>query len=491
MHLTPVVWKNRLFIFWPEFVEKQKEATISGETAETLSKKKVSTLKSTKYWEVRLGSSEYIDGKWSSKQLTKEFLKLEKDVLPEHLKEITLKTDRYKNKIYLWTNSDIVDRNDGWKWWVWDFGSFIFSDIQSKVEVSNNGFEDLIGYDSTIRYDFNFQKLSTKGALQHRTDTYLNKSIAHNLLFENNTREADVNEFLFFYSDQNRTYFVRPVNVEISQYVENPGFYPPIITELTTAAYHQVAQERQVTTGNNTGAISGNGPGVAETDNNYANILNTQNFDIPFGGVANKRFGSWVSMVVDGLEFNTFYHPFSSQYVTSLNSGGIKALMETDTNSDYNDSGSVFVDSYEPNFEDGFIKKAPESDDYSPGAAYTFYKENICFDVYGANSIYNWELFFHAPLYIATRLSKNGKYEEAMKWFHYIFDPASSELPVEGQDQASQYWKVLPFKYTPAENLQNWFMNLGLDDSVENGIGEWRDNPFKPHLVARNFRLLT
>ncbi len=50
----------------------------------------------------------------------------------------------------------------------------------------------------------------------------------------------------------------------------------------------------------------------------------------------------------------------------------------------------------------------------------------VDFDEYGAYSMYNWELFFHAPLFIATRLSKNGKYAEAMKWFHYIFNPTTN-----------------------------------------------------------------
>ena len=37
--------------------------------------------------------------------------------------------------------------------------------------------------------------------------------------------------------------------------------------------------------------------------------------------------------------------------------------------------------------------------------------------------VYNWELFFHAPLYIAQLLSQNQQFEDAQTWFHYIFDP--------------------------------------------------------------------
>jgi hypothetical protein len=122
----------------------------------------------------------------------------------------------------------------------------------------------------------------------------------------------------------------------------------------------------------------------------------------------------------------------------------------------------------------------------------TYYKENVCFDVYGANSLYNWELFFHAPLYIATRLSKNGKYEEAMKWFHYIFDPTTDEEPEAG-NETSRYWKVLPFKTEEDISLEEFFrqLNKETDPSSQDYdeskfldvVSQWRKNPFDPHLV--------
>ena len=78
----------------------------------------------------------------------------------------------------------------------------------------------------------------------------------------------------------------------------------------------------------------------------------------------------------------------------------------------------------------------------------SFTKETIDFNALGANSKYNWELFFHAPLYIATQLSKNGKYQEAMKWFHYIFDPTTDETAAISPNELAHFWKVKPFKAT-------------------------------------------
>src|SRR5262249_52683937 len=132
-----------------------------------------------------------------------------------------------------------------------------------------------------------------------------------------------------------------------------------------------------------------------------------------FGGALAGSYYDLSSITRDdtGLEFHTFYHPYSSDYVKNLNQADVPGLMESATSLP-SDNGATFEGYYSPNFQYGFVQK--------PGdfSTRTYYKENVCFDVYGANSLYNWELFFHAPLYIATRLSKNGRFEEAMKWFH-------------------------------------------------------------------------
>ena len=48
----------------------------------------------------------------------------------------------------------------------------------------------------------------------------------------------------------------------------------------------------------------------------------------------------------------------------------------------------------------------------------------------GPYANYNWELFFHVPLTIAVHLSKNQRFAEAQRWFHYIFDPTCNDTSV-------------------------------------------------------------
>jgi hypothetical protein len=45
--------------------------------------------------------------------------------------------------------------------------------------------------------------------------------------------------------------------------------------------------------------------------------------------------------------------------------------------------------------------------------------EDVDFAEDGACAIYNWKLFFHTPRLVADRLSKNKRYEDAQKWFHF------------------------------------------------------------------------
>ncbi|MCI0423055.1 MAG: hypothetical protein L0312_28170, partial [Acidobacteria bacterium] len=52
----------------------------------------------------------------------------------------------------------------------------------------------------------------------------------------------------------------------------------------------------------------------------------------------------------------------------------------------------------------------------------------------------------------------------------------------------ARYWRVRPFKDAPHQPLEGEFKKLasGSNAALANAISEWRDNPFRPHLVARN-----
>jgi hypothetical protein len=117
-------------------------------------------------------------------------------------------------------------------------------------------------------------------------------------------------------------------------------------------------------------------------------------------------------------------------------------------------------------------------------------------------SSYNWEIFFHIPMYIAGQLSKNNRYEEAQKWYHTIFNPTTNSE----EETAVRYWIFKPFRETyetnaagrplniveilmllqevdNSENPDDYITNTTLE--VQRQIEDWRDNPFEPHRIAR------
>lgn len=573
VHVIPVVWKDRLFVFWPEFTEKHYDSipTTGGQSSDMhqLADKTVQELTPESYWEIRLSWTEKVDDKWSPKQTTKEFTT--NNTYISGPMDVLFKSEIVDNELLIVPYVSALGYETGFVWH--EFNIFKFRDIQANVEIFDRNGGYGMQHESSVFYHNKYEKHGAYGQLAYWGNTYLQNDTEHKVLFPNDAIEKeDAPNDPFFYEDKTRNYFVRPVTISFTEQVREPaGNTPPIIIIVDDSYFTQphlpgvgpddyIPGPEDFIPGG--GIFTGGGftdPGRVITTNVFgdkANVFvngtfgmkpmmnapglqhagmgekamkamslksgstgggmktmslkregNGFNDDRALNNVVEIRnsfsgnprdylqyynYGNYHTRTITtkGFEFHTFYHPHASDYITNLNKGGVAGLMVSDTMIN-SDSGTTFVDNYDPNFTHNFVKKAPPTDEYVAGEAYTYYKENVCFDVFGANSAYNWELFFHAPLYIATRLSKNGKYEEAMKWFHYIFDPTTDELPLVGQEETARYWKVLPFKSTKSKNLEQWFAELDPNTnpaaSAENAaIAEWRRNPFKPHLVARN-----
>lgn len=180
------------------------------------------------------------------------------------------------------------------------------------------------------------------------------------------------------------------------------------------------------------------------------------------------------------LRFAPFYHPHVCDFIKALKRSGIPGLLNLANQRLTSDPlpRTVFEDQYRP---------------YPPAVHWDYPKENVDFER-GAYSLYNWELFFHAPLLIATRLSKNQRFEEAREWFHYIFNPTDDSA----DDVPRRFWKVLPFYQNDRvtqDQITELLRVLSYSESdpvmlerkrvAEDTIKDWKDNPFNPHLIAR------
>jgi hypothetical protein len=131
---------------------------------------------------------------------------------------------------------------------------------------------------------------------------------------------------------------------------------------------------------------------------------------------------------------------------------------------------------------------------YQPSSAVStdYPQEVVDFSFGGSYSIYNWELFFHMPLLVATQLSQNQQFQDAQTWFHYIFNPT-----ISSNDPAPQrYWTCLPFyECSPLDELAGQIQNLFNSSSsgapsvcgqdTQSQILAWQANPFDPFLIGR------
>ena len=177
-------------------------------------------------------------------------------------------------------------------------------------------------------------------------------------------------------------------------------------------------------------------------------------------------------------------------FVSTLNREGIEGLLQRSTQQ-LGENSPTFATKYVPN------TTAVSTD--STG----MYPEEVVDFNNGAYSVYNWELFFHIPLLIATKLSQNQRFEEAQKWFHYIFDPTDTS----SLSAPSRFWRTKKFTETTSTEYQdetlpgifdvlaargdpNAFAKLSSHQKTEltlweTMVDEWRKNPFNPWLVAR------
>lgn len=186
--------------------------------------------------------------------------------------------------------------------------------------------------------------------------------------------------------------------------------------------------------------------------------------------------------------FSLHQHPYVQQLVRRLLRESTAGLQAADTE---------YVKKLDGSFEtlpDGKLKPTLYeeffADKYKPNedlVQQPYPVKDLDFTSSGAYSAYNWELFYHVPITIAIHLSKNQRFADAQRWFHFLFDPTDdSDGPTP-----ERFWKVRPFQTTDVKKIEEVLINLatGADETLLNetnaSIEAWEDAPFRPHVIAR------
>jgi len=430
-HLIPVVHDSRLKLFWALFTEKPDESTTLP------SKDKPETPQ--KHFEIQLAWSEYKNGKWAAKKVTKEHIRPEESGLrtppPLHpdpdptlefffsaMTGLALKANapgfsgddtdlcilcRQKAGVFTYT---------GW---------FIFNGYEGGVVTRNFG------------SSFRLRTSQPMGTLIRGMECVenVNETMHSDALFLPGSTSSDL-------PVMNQT----PGTFRLSYLHDSLGFSSDILF------YQDGRQDYLV--------LKSIGNLVSSHD-----WADTENAGLDTTDPEFKLY-----------QFLSFYHPYVREFIQRLNHEGIDGLFAKDQQLL---SPQTFPD-------ETFFN-------YGPVAVVKPYPiEDVDFTFRGAYSQYNWELFFHAPLLVAERLSQNQRFEDAQKWFHYIFDPTDPDIS-QGVENA---WQFRPFRNVIQRPIDELMALLDYTDTdpkllaerkeIEDLIEEWRKDPFDPHLIARH-----
>ncbi len=177
------------------------------------------------------------------------------------------------------------------------------------------------------------------------------------------------------------------------------------------------------------------------------------------------------------FSFDNHFHPFVDELLAQLNKKSIDGLLDADFHATL--KRSFFKQQYQP----------PQGLQDQKMIAIHHEPKEIDVSERGGYSIYNWELLFHAPLTIAVHLSKNQRFAESQRWFHYIFDPTANDgrfwrfLAFRGRGAIQPVDALLEIVSKPEDEASD--EELDLKELVLSGYESLRRNPFQPHAVAR------
>ncbi|HZM78767.1 MAG TPA: neuraminidase-like domain-containing protein [Candidatus Limnocylindrales bacterium] len=108
-------------------------------------------------------------------------------------------------------------------------------------------------------------------------------------------------------------------------------------------------------------------------------------------------------------------------------------------------------------------------------------------DFTGPYGTYYREIFFHIPFLIAHHLNSQGKYEQAQRWYQYIFDPTAAEVIPDDPTLSAEAnlarkkdrnWRYLEFRGLDVPTLRAILTD-------EQAIEAYKRDPFNPHAIAR------
>ncbi|GAA3938409.1 neuraminidase-like domain-containing protein [Actinoplanes auranticolor] len=256
------------------------------------------------------------------------------------------------------------------------------------------------------------------------------------------------------------------------------GSTPKIVDESSAAAIGRTLFVERAGNGTPTGRPAAAGD-LPPTLNSLRLALTGK----PLPMVTSSRPGpggtGWVPDLIEpaddpaGWSFRSFWHPHATGFLRVLESRGTPRLLrfenqELTTGSDLDTAEVDFFASYQP----------------TQSVSLPWPRADVDFSVDGAYADYNWELFFHAPLLIAQRLSEAGRFEEAERWFRFLFDPTKLR-PGAAPWEAFQTKPLREATVQRVQDMLDLLLHGTVSPEFEAQIERLNRYPYQPHLIAR------
>jgi hypothetical protein len=118
-----------------------------------------------------------------------------------------------------------------------------------------------------------------------------------------------------------------------------------------------------------------------------------------------------------------------------------------------------------------------------------FSGEQIDFNEDNPYAIYNWELFFHLPVWVADSLRAARQFEQAERFYHFIFNPTPiTDENAVAPDDPARFWVTKPLRELARSGHLKDQVRKVLETSAGSRTNPYEvieQSPFDAHEVAR------
>lgn len=456
-HALLAVHHGRLYLFWATCAERPVEP----EPAQLAQDAPPDSKKPTKRWEVVLAFSEHEGTRWAPKRTASraptvpliDRRQLALRAVPDHLDRLDIELDQvwlehyefqyYSSRLAQWTLSScsgelaLEDRptpREGWG---------------ARPARATIGYMSWEGHDD-LALD---SAIWSAGVVDRRPSEVVLASTPApwRVVYD----PATMSELrlggplpTFFFMDRDRSYFVEPRDRVERHWVADPDV-PKVVTAM------------------------------GKPDTLWLGPLEDsarRSADRPQSPL--EAGGHWVEDVDSLFHFSAYYHPYVCSLIEALRRGGVPSALALTAQLQSDAADPVFQRSYDPTALVHPLLPLEEVD-FAHGAPL---------------APYNWELFVHAPWMIADRLSAEQRFEEAQRWYHFLFDPTTRDPPPPTPRPPHQrFWRAKPLHEDQDEQrivamltaLADPSGDPALQRALREQIVEWRKAPFQPHRIAR------